>query len=937
MKYRLPAAATAVIAAASLGLSATATPVLAATKTSTSTATELIIGLRSAAQATATVRKLDADPDVRVLASDAAPELKAVTVAVPADQAADAMAELRANPDVAYVEPNAVVQADVISPNDPLYSKQWGLTTAKVPPAWNVTTGSSVVVAVVDTGVTSVSDIAGRVLSGYDFVNNDADPSDDEGHGTMVSSVIAATGNNATGGAGVCWKCQILPVKVLGADGSGTHDNIAKGIVYAVDHGAQIINMSLGGAQDSQLLETAVTYADDHGVVVIASAGNDGSTTRAYPAAIATTIAVAGSTQTDGRYSWSNYNSSADQWVDLAAPGSNIAEDQTGGFYSFDGTSSAAPVVSGVAALALSANPAATAAEVRSALESSADAVGSWVANGRVDAEGTIAAISDNTQQQPLVISDVAVSPKSPVKGTVTVTPTVTSNGGTVKSVKMAVTMPLGKTINVTAARAPWTMAFSSIGSTGTATIVVTASDTAGNTTTASTAVTVDNTPPSATVTMPSYVTGVTPITLDAPSDDTARMEVYVRGVKVGEVTTDPWTYEWDTTAVSGSASLKIVVTDVAGNSTTVARSTVVDNAGPKLTWNGPNIGAKTALRGTVEIKAGATDGTGVAAVDVLDADGNVLGTDTASPYSIAIDTTQFSGATTLTLRATDKLGLISTLDKTLLLDNLAPVVGAVSTSPVAPARGLIAITPDITDDTGIKTAKVVLALPTGRSVQLTATAAPYTVKWVSTGITGEISATVTATDFAGNVTTATSSFAVDNTAPSALWTLPTYVNGTQTIALTSPSDDTASMELLVKGKSVAQTTSAPWSIDWDTTGLTGAVGLSIKTTDTAGNSFSVAKTVIVDYAGPRLAVTSNAKIAAAANTQIKLSVSDLAGIASVEMVDANGQTLATSGTGPYTLTVDTSAMAKGNVTWTVTATDKLGNATTIQKTFTIA
>ncbi|GIF20637.1 subtilisin family serine protease [Actinoplanes tereljensis] len=931
MRYRLPAATAAVIAAATLGVSVTATPVFAAA-TST-TPSQLIVGLRSASTAAATVRKLDADPDVKVLSSDASAELSAVTVAVPAADRADAVATLKADPNVAYVETNAVASADDVTPDDAFYARQWGLATSKTPAAWDVTTGDAVVVAVVDTGVNEVSEIAGRVLPGYDFVNDDSDPSDDAGHGTAVATVAAAAGNNGAAMVGVCWQCRILPVKVLGADGTGTYDNIAKGITYAVDNGADVINLSLGGAESSQLLDSAVQYAYAHNVVVVASAGNDSKTTRTYPAASIPAIAVAGSTQGDGRYSWSNYNATADQWVDLAAPGSNIAQSASGGnFTMFEGTSSAAPLVAGAAGLVLSAKPDATADQVRDALENSGDSIGTWVAKGRLNVGRAVQQI---TASPALSISEIATSPVSPARGKVTVTPTVASTAGGIKTVKMTVTQPNGKTIATTATKAPFSMVYNSTGITGAVAISITATDTAGNSTTAGTVLNVDNTAPSAALTLSSFVTGPTAVTLANPSDDIAEMDVYVKNVLVGTVTSAPWTYDWDTSGLAGTIPVKVSVTDLAGNSSTTTKNVGVDNAGPKLAWGGPTVATKSALRGTVEVKATATDTAGVASVEVLDAAGNVLGADTTTPYVIPVDGSSFSGDTTLTLRATDKLGQITTVDKTVLFDNTAPVVGDIAASA---ARGNLVLTPDVTDDTGLRSVKMALTLPSGKTVTISSpTTAPYAAKWGSAGITGTVSAAITATDWAGNVTTATSTFVVDNTAPSAAWTLPSaYANGIVPIALTTASDDTATMDVLVKGKSIAQLTSAPWSIDWDTTGLSGAFAVAVKTTDAAGNTTTVNKTINVDYAGPKVTVFT-VKFPAAAATQIRTSVTDPAGVESLELLDAAGQSLATSTTSPYTLTVDTSAMSKGAATWTLKATDKLGNVSTTTKVVTVS
>lgn len=239
-------------------------------------------------------------------------------------------------------------------------------------------------IAVVDTGVTATPDLAGRVLPGHDFVNNDADPRDDSGHGTMAAEVAAAAGYNKTGIAGVCWSCRILPVKVLGKDGSGSYSDIAEGIRYAADQGANVINLSLSGTDDSQLLRDAVAYAAGKGSLVLAAAGNDGSSVPHFPAAIPSVIAVGGETSTGTRYPWSDYGS----WVDVTAPGCNPSPALNGAVEQFCGTSSATPFTAGVAGLLASTDPAPSAATIRAALVASRTG-----AIGRIDALGALAAL----------------------------------------------------------------------------------------------------------------------------------------------------------------------------------------------------------------------------------------------------------------------------------------------------------------------------------------------------------------------------------------------------------------------------------------------------------------------------------------------------------------------------------------------------------------
>jgi subtilisin family serine protease len=304
----------------------------------------------------------------------------------------EVLARLRQSRLVADVE-RSVVYEGVLVPNDDVFDHQWGLRRIGLPLAWDLTTGSSsVAVAVLDTGVNAAHpDLKGAVLPGRDIVNNDDNPTDDQGHGTSVAGIIAARTNNFTGQAGVCWSCSILPVKVLDASGSGDTSLIAAGIIYAADQGAEVINLSLGGVGTTDTLEEAVAYARSQGAVVVAAAGNEGSTEPFYPAASPGVLSVAASDESDKLYSWSNRGG----WVKLAAPGCDVATTLGGAYEFFCGTSAATPVVSGLVALARSAKPDAPGVDVESAVEDAAAAVPTQgVAVGRVDAPKTLAALA---------------------------------------------------------------------------------------------------------------------------------------------------------------------------------------------------------------------------------------------------------------------------------------------------------------------------------------------------------------------------------------------------------------------------------------------------------------------------------------------------------------------------------------------------------------
>jgi subtilisin family serine protease len=319
----------------------------------------------------------------------AIPQINAYLIGVEPERRAEVLASLESSPAVASAAKEPISEAFDTSPDDTDWPQQDGLRVAGFPTAWDVTQGSSkIVVAVLDTGVDAKHpDLRGALIPGWDFIDNDADPSDEHGHGTAVAGVIGARSNNRAGGAGICWRCLVMPIKVLDSKGSGDDTLIAAGVVWATDHGARVINLSLGGPGSSVALTNALTYANAKGAIVVAAAGNAGGTIQFFPAADPHVVSVAATTVADQRFSWSNFGS----WVRLAAPGCNFATILGGGYGMFCGTSSATPLVSGLVALELSAQPAATAREVEDALARAALPLPAFVQYGRIDAGKTLA------------------------------------------------------------------------------------------------------------------------------------------------------------------------------------------------------------------------------------------------------------------------------------------------------------------------------------------------------------------------------------------------------------------------------------------------------------------------------------------------------------------------------------------------------------------
>jgi serine protease len=257
-------------------------------------------------------------------------------------------------------------------PNDTCFRYQWHLRQIGLPQAWKLGNGKGVVVAVIDTGVNRVGDLADTAfVPGFNFISNTSDATDDHGHGTHVAGTIAQSTNNKLGVAGVAFGVSIMPIKVLSASGSGSMAGIAQGIRWAADHGAQVINMSLGGPFPVGTIASAVKYARAKGVTIVAASGNDGRGRVSYPARYDGVIAVAATQFDETTTFYSNWGAQ----VDIAAPGGNVRVDQNGDgkpdgvlqhtivpgnisqtdYLWFMGTSMASPHVAGVAALIVGA------------------------------------------------------------------------------------------------------------------------------------------------------------------------------------------------------------------------------------------------------------------------------------------------------------------------------------------------------------------------------------------------------------------------------------------------------------------------------------------------------------------------------------------------------------------------------------------------------
>ena len=314
-----------------------------------------------------------------------------------------------------------IARAAQAGTTDPLTAEQWSLKSDDAmgtETAWRQTTGADVTVAIVDSGVdlghpdlapnlwTNPGEIPGNGVDddgngyvddvhGYDFVDGDADPQDENGHGTHVAGIVGARGGNGIGGSGVAWRARLMAVRVLDDQARGSTAAVAQGIHYAVDNGARIVNLSLAGPTATADLEEAVRYAQDHGVLIVAAAGNAGAdlaSTPTYPAALPedNVLGVAATAQGGVLSSVSDYGPGAD----VAAPGEQILSTALGGGYEWrTGTSMAAPHVTGALVLLAAARPDLDALGLRDALLGHVRHTGLAVESGALDVGAALQAV----------------------------------------------------------------------------------------------------------------------------------------------------------------------------------------------------------------------------------------------------------------------------------------------------------------------------------------------------------------------------------------------------------------------------------------------------------------------------------------------------------------------------------------------------------------
>jgi thermitase len=604
--------------------------------------------------------------------------LDVYVVALPKAASPKAVARaLAKHPHIKFAEPDALVPVDFV-PNDTDYANEWHLRTIGAPSAWDVSTGSGITVAILDSGVDATHpDLVSQMVPGWNFYDNNSNTSDVYGHGTKVAGVVAALGNNSMGVAGVAFNARLMPIRVTDTSGYASISALANGLTYAADHGARVANMSFA-VQSYSTVIAAAQYFMNKGGVVMNSAGNSGVLDSTAPSDALVSVSATGST--DVRASWSTYG----PYVDVAAPGVGIWTTTSGGGYgSVSGTSFSSPLTAGVAALMMSANPHLAPSQIVSMLKSSADDLGTagfdnYYGYGRVDASRAVSA----------AIQTVASDTSAPA---------------------VSIAAPTGGTVS-----------------------------------------------------------GIVPVNVNASDNvGVTRVDLLVNGVALASDSVSPYGFSWDTSALIGtSPSVVARAYDAAGNvadsssvKVSVSSTSSSDVTAPSVSITSPTGGT---VSGIVAVGISATDNVGVARVELL-VNGNVVASDTSSPFALTWDSSAWNGTNpTLSVRAYDAAGN-SAMSKSVTVsvtsgappanpDTTAPVVKILSPANGSRAFGNMTVSASATDNVGVAT----VSLSIDGMVVATSNGGSVSYRWNTKKVTsGMHTITVLARDTSGNQATA--------------------------------------------------------------------------------------------------------------------------------------------------------------------------------------
>lgn len=579
-------------------------------------------------------------------------------------------AALANNRNIEFAEPDYLFEPTLV-PNDTYFSRQWHLPKVQAPAAWDLTTGNpGVTIAILDSGIDATHpELAGSLVPGWNFVDNNNKLTDVTGHGTSVAGVAAGAGNNGVGVAPLAWGCQIMPLRIADTNGYATLSRVASALTWAADRGARVANVSYG-LSGASTLNTAAQYFQSKGGVITVSAGNTGTFDSAADNPYLLTISA--TDQSDVIASWSTTGN----LVDLSAPGASILTTTVGGGYgSGTGTSFAAPLVAGVAALMLSANPDLSGPQVLELLKQTTDDLGTpgWDTTygaGRVNALKAVQAAvnaspADVTPPQAQIVSP---APGNTVAGTVNVGVEATDDSQVAR-----VDLDLNGSTVASSASSPAVFAWDTTKYVnGSYTLRARAIDAAGNVgSSANVGVTVQNvvpdtTAPTAQVTSPasgSTVAGTVNVGVSgADSVGVTKVEWYLNGALKGSSAGASASFAWNTTTVAnGSYTLQAKAYDAAGNvgsSATVSvsvQNAAADTTPPSAAILSPATGAKVAK--TVKVSVTSSDNVAVKRVDLL-VDGKVYASSTSATVDFSWNTSKVSrGSHSLQAVAYDAAG----------------------------------------------------------------------------------------------------------------------------------------------------------------------------------------------------------------------------------------------------------------------------------------
>lgn len=502
-------------------------------------------------------------------------------IQVPA-QAEDAVAKaLARNPHVSFAEKDMLVEATEITPDDPLFSDAWHLPVMRAPLAWEMATADGITIAILDTGVdSSHPDLSSQMVAGWNSVSSNSDSSDIMGHGTKVAGTAAATTNNLLGVSAIGWNANIMPIRVTNAsEGWASYSDIANGLTWAADHGADVANISYN-VSSSSTVTSAAQYMRNRGGVVVVAAGNDGVDTGLSDNPSLITVSATGA---DGdRASWSNYGN----FIDVAAPGKAIRTTTLGGGYgSVSGTSFASPATAGLVALIMGANPDLSPDEIESILESTAhDPVEgldwhTYYGHGRIDAADAVYAAllsesSPGDYESPQV-AIISPSSGSSLSGMIVVDVSATDNVGVTE-----VSLFAGNEFIGADSSAPYRFSWDSTNyNDGEITFTASALDSAGNkgdsrgvdATVNNTSDVVDVAPPTLQISNPSDGSSVkrtVTVIVDAWDDvNIATINLYVNGQLKSSTSSASLSYGWNTRKeADGVHTIVAEALDTSGN-----------------------------------------------------------------------------------------------------------------------------------------------------------------------------------------------------------------------------------------------------------------------------------------------------------------------------------------------------------------------------------